>query len=162
MLGNIGLESFFKRFTFGPLMIDFYPLKREISDIGGFFVGKDEFIKPIQICGKKRKKRQNACDRNVSIISLSALVHCKKFGVKRPSVNNSWRVDFTGCESVKWSITDTEEGERFMLLFEEFCTNERIFSSSEEKQSVFSSYCELLGLTCSRFTGDWSDSEAIQ
>jgi hypothetical protein len=100
MLSNISLKSFFKFLAFGPLMIDFYTIQKDISDVGGFFIREDNFIKPVQISGEKRQKRQNSRDRNMSIISFSTCIHCEKFGIKGSKVDNPWNVDFTGCESV--------------------------------------------------------------
>jgi hypothetical protein len=108
MFGKVGLKSFFKCFTFRPLMIDFYAIKDHISYIGGFFIGKDEFIKAIQIGCKKSKKRQNARNGNVSIVSFSAFVHLKKFRVKNSGVDNPWSINFAGCESMQWVVANAE------------------------------------------------------
>jgi hypothetical protein len=76
-------------------MIDFYAVKDGISLIGGFLVGEDDLVEVVEIGGEKRDKRQNSCDRNVSVVSLSAFIHFEKFGVKCSGVDHSRSIDFT-------------------------------------------------------------------
>jgi hypothetical protein len=71
---DVVLECLFEVFAFGSLMIDRTAIQDGIFDIGGLFVGEDDFIKIVEICCQKRNKRQNSRDRNVSIAVISAAV----------------------------------------------------------------------------------------
>jgi hypothetical protein len=136
MVMKVGLKCFLECLTFGPLMIDFDAVEGEVAVVGGFFVGEDNGIEIVEICGEKRNKRQNARDRNVSIIPLSALVHSEEFGVKSSSVENSGSVHFAGCEGVKRILAHTSEREGLVALLKELNAEEGVFSATEEKKDL--------------------------